>query len=71
MVINGVRATYRTIETENQKGVTAEVQYSEGAPWERVGGPHKVFNDDDSARRAIHNHVAAEWSKRTSPQCAQ
>lgn len=64
LIINGVRAAYRTIQTPNGNGVIAEVQYAPGGPWEIVGGPHVVFTDDTSARKAIQNHVAADWSKR-------
>lgn len=66
MIINGVRAAYRTIRSPNGDGVIAEVQYAASGPWEHVGGPHTVFPDDASARRAIQNHVAADWSKRMS-----
>ena len=64
LVINGVRAAYRTIQTPNGNGVIAEVQYAPGGPWESVGGARAVFADDTLARRAIQNHVAADWSKR-------
>lgn len=67
MIINGVRAAYRTIQMPNGKGVIAEVQYAASGPWECVGGPNTVFPDDASARRAIQNHVAADWSKRMNP----
>lgn len=64
LVINGVRATYRTIQSPNGNGVIAEVQYAPSGPWESVGGARAVFADDALARRAIQSHVAADWSKR-------
>lgn len=66
MIINGVRAAYRTIQTPNGKGVIAEVKYADNGQWECVGGLQTVFADDASARRAIQNHVSADWSKRTN-----
>jgi uncharacterized protein (DUF924 family) len=68
MIINGVRVAYRTIQTPNGKGVIAEVQYADSGPRECVGGPHTMFADDASARRAIQNHVAADWPKRTNQE---
>lgn len=64
VVINGVRAAYRTIQTPDGNGVVAEVQYAPGGLWECVGGPRAVFADDATAHRAIQTHVAADWSKR-------
>ncbi|MCD0501277.1 hypothetical protein LP085_30835 [Achromobacter sp. MY14] len=66
MIINGVRATYRTIQMPNGKGVIAEVKYADNEQWECVGGLQTVFADDASARRAIQNHVSADWSKGTN-----
>lgn len=64
IVINGVRAAYRTLPAPDGNGVTAEVRYSATGPWSHIGDPYKTFVNEATARRAIQKQVIADWCKR-------